>query len=91
MRTLLREQKISAMIAVRNDAVIYVAEKGSKVPKTSYFDELFEAELKELSDNTIRGEVYAADRGIMREEIIVDGLLKKYTKVGKLVEIDGKK
>ena len=91
MRTLLRTEQIDVMIAVRNDAVIYLAEKGYDVPKSGFFDDMFEKELRKLNDDVRRGKVPAYDRNIKREEIIVDGLLKKYTKAGKLVEINGQK
>lgn len=91
MRTLLRTEQIDVMIAVRNDAVIYLAEKGYDVPKSGFFDDMFEKELRKLNDDVRRGKVSAYDRNIKREEIIVDGLLKKYTKAGKLVEINGQK
>lgn len=91
MRTLLREEQICAMIAVRNDAIIYIAEKGEKLPKTGYFDEMFADELNQLSLKIKAGEITEAERSIKREEIIVDGLIKRYTKAGKLVEINGQK
>lgn len=91
MRTLLREKQVNAMVAVRNDAVMYVAEKGETLPKSGYFDPLFEEELNALSKKIGQGLISEADRNIKREEIIVEGLLKQYTKAGKLVEINGQK
>lgn len=90
MRTLLRTEQIYVMIAVRNDAVIYLAEKGKEVPKSGYFDDLFEKELKQLNEDVRSGKVSVSDRNIKREEIIVDGLLKRYTKAGRLIEKDGR-
>lgn len=89
MRTLLREGQIHAMIAVRNDAITYIAEKGKEIPKSGYFDELFRGELDALSEKIRNGVISEADRNIKREEIIVDGLLNRFTKAGKLVEING--
>lgn len=89
MRTLLREEQIHAMIAVRNDAITYIAEKGKEIPKSGYFDELFRGELDALSEKVRNGVISEADRNIKREEIIVDGLLNRFTKAGKLVEING--
>ena len=91
MRTLLREKQINAMIAVRNDAIIYIAEKGETIPKSGYFDDLFRDELDALTEKIRNGSISEADRNIKREEIIVDGLLNKFTKAGKLVEINGQK
>lgn len=90
MRTLLRTKQIDAMIAVRNDAVIYLAEKGKETPETGFFDDLFKEELEQLNEKVRSGEISLSDRNIKREEIIVNGLIKKYTKAGKLVEIDGR-
>lgn len=91
LRTLLRTEQISAMIAVRNDAVIYVAEKGDEIPNTGYFDDLFKDEIEQLNADVRSGKVEASERNLKREEIIVDGLLRDYTKAGRLVEINGQK
>ena len=91
LRTLLRTDQISAMIAVRNDAIIYVAEKGGKLPNTGSFDDLFKDEIEQLNADVRSGKVEASERNLKREEIIVDGLLRLYTKAGRLVEINGQK
>lgn len=91
LRTLLRTKQISAMIAVRNDAIIYVAEKGDKFPNTGYFDDLFKDEIEQLNADVRSGKIEASERNLKREEIIVDGLLRLYTKAGRLVEINGQK
>ena len=87
----MRTDQISAMIAVRNDAIIYVAEKGDKLPNTGYFDDLFKDEIEQLNADVRSGKVEASERNLKREEIIVDGLLRLYTKAGRLVEINGQK
>lgn len=91
MRTLLQNNNIGPMIAVRNDAVIYVAEKGDNTPATGYYDDLYQDELNKLNADVKNGKISLADRNIRREEIIVDGLLRDYTKAGRLVEINGQK
>lgn len=91
MRTLLRTNQINGMIAVRNDAVIYVAEKGSEIPDTGFFDDLFEKELEVLNEEVKEGKLSLSERNIRREEIIVDGLIERYTKKRRLVEVDGRK
>lgn len=92
MRTLLSTANIQLMVAVRNDAVIYVAEKKAENGAINImFDELFEKELKELNQKIRDGIIMPYERAIKREEIIVNGLLRDYTKAGGLVEHDGRK
>ncbi|MCM1467866.1 MAG: phage minor capsid protein [Alistipes sp.] len=92
MRTLLSTSNIQVMVAVRNDAVIYVAEKKhGKTMINVLFDELYENELKELNRKIRDGIIMPYERAIKREEIIVNGLLRDYTKAGGLVEYDGRK
>jgi len=92
MRTLLSTPNIYAMIAVRNDAVIYVAEKKKSGNTVNIiFDELYKEELKELNQKIKDGIIMPYERAIKREEIIVNCLLRDYTKAGGLVEHDGRK
>lgn len=92
MRTLLSTSNIRLMVAVRNDAVIYVAEKKAANKTINImFDELYENELKELNQKIRDGIIMPYERAIKREEIIVNGLLRDYTKAGGLVEHDGRK
>lgn len=51
-------------------------------------DPLFEKEINDLNIQLRNGIITAGERTHKREEIIVEGLLKKYTKG--LVEIDGR-
>lgn len=90
MRTLLQNSNINPMIAVRNDAVIYVAERGTRSPETSFYDDLYQEELNKLNADVRSGKISMADRSLKREEIIVNGLLRDYTKIGGLIEINGK-
>lgn len=90
MRTLLQNSNINPMIAVRNDAIIYVAEKGDRIPSTSFYDDLYQEELNKLNEDVRSGKISMADRSLKREEIIVNGLLRDYTKTGGLIEINGK-
>ncbi len=48
-------------------------------------------ELNALNEAIKSGKISPADGNILREEIIVDGLLRDYTKAGRFVEIDGRK
>ena len=89
MRTLLTNENIKIFGAIRIDGVKYFAEKTKKLNGVFYFDPLFEDELKDLNYQVRNGIITAGERTHRREEIIVDGLLEKYTKG--LIEIDGRK
>lgn len=89
MRTLLTTPNIKIFGAIRIDGVKYFAEKTIDLGYTYYFDSLFKDELKDLNYQVRNGIITAAERTHRREEIIVDNLLKRYTKG--LVEIDGRK
>lgn len=89
MRTLLTTKNIKIFGAIRIDGVKYFAEKTIDLKGVFYFDMLFEEELKHLNYQVRNGIITAGERTHRREEIIVDGLLKKYTKG--LIEIDGRK
>lgn len=91
MRTLLLEKQISVMIAVRNDSVKYIAERKGEILKSGWFDDLYEKELEKLKQDVKDGKIMAYERALKREEIIVDNLLRDYTKGGMLIEQDGRK
>lgn len=86
MRTLLTTDNIDMFVAARIDGVIYIAEKTQAVPNYAYFDKLFPDEISELNLKYKNGIITAGERTRGREEIIVDGLLKKFTKG--LIEIE---
>lgn len=90
MRTLLLEKQILAMIAVRNDAVKYIAERKGEILKSGWFDDLYEKELEKLKQDVKDGKIMVYERAVKREEIIVNNLLRDYTKGGKLIERDGR-
>lgn len=89
--TLLKNKNTPIMIAVRNDAVKYVAERDCDVLKGVWFDELYKNELEELNILSRSGKITSEERSVRREQIIVDCLLRDYTKGKGLVEIDGRK
>lgn len=91
MSTLLRNKNIKAMLAVRNDAVIYIAERKGNIIKSGYFDSLYEKELEELNIKSRSGKITASERAKQREILIVENLLRDYTKQGGLYEINGQK
>lgn len=91
IRTLLSTPEIPMMVAARNDAVIYVAEKASIVPDTTWYDDLYPDEIEALNKAVRDGKMTALERARQREMMIVDNLLRDYTKGGKLIEYDGRK
>lgn len=91
MTTLLKTKNIPVMIAVRNDAVKYIAERNCDVLKGVWFDELYKKELEELNTLSRNGKITAEERSIQREQIIVECLLRDYTRGKGSVEIDGRK
>ena len=80
MRTLLTNDCINVMIATRIDGIRYITEKTAAAPNYAYFDKLFQTEINELNLKARNGIISAGERTRLREEIIVNGLLKKYTK-----------
>lgn len=89
MRTLLTTKEIPVMIAVRNDAVKYIAERRGAAQQFGLFDDLYSNEIAALNKQVSEGKMSVAERGLQRELMIVENLLRDYTKG--LVEIDGRK
>ena len=91
LQTLLNIEQVQVMIAVRNDGVVYVAERKGDVLKKGFFDDLYDDDLKVLRDQLKNGTITPAQRTKQRELIIVNNLLRDYTKGGRLIEIDTRK
>ncbi|MGN1320442.1 MAG: phage minor capsid protein [Acutalibacteraceae bacterium] len=89
MRTLLTTKNIKVFGAIRIDGVKYFAEKIIDLKNTYNFDPIFEKEINDLNYKYKCGKITAGERTHLREEIIVNGLLEKYTKG--LIELDGRK
>ncbi len=90
MRTLLTNEQISVMIAVRNDSVIYAVRKAKSTPKNKvYFDYLYPEEIEEINSKCRSGEITSGERTYLREKLIVDNLIRDFT-YG-LEEFDGRK
>lgn len=87
--TLFSTKEIPVMIAVRNDSVKYIAIRDGDIIKTAYYDEFFVKELMELNQQLKNGKITMSERSLLREEIIVEGMLNRFTKKG-LIEIDGR-
>ncbi len=91
LQTMLSTEQVPVMIAVRNDAVKYTAERKGGILKTAYYDELYEEDIKKLNEKVKNGIITVAERTKEREVIIVENLLRDFTKGGKLIEQDGRK
>lgn len=86
MSTLLGNNNIAVFVASRIDGVRYIAIKRSNPPHMM-FDLLYEKELAELNKKSREGIISGGERTRMREEIIVNNLLRDYTKG--LIELEG--
>ena len=88
MNSLLKTSNIISFIAVRIDGIKYIAERKIQLPSNATFDEIYKEELNELNKLSRSGIISPGERTHRREEIIVDNLLKDYTKG--LIELDGR-
>lgn len=91
MRTMLTTEQIPVMIAVRNDGVKYAAERLGEPLKSGWFDDLYKKDMELLNQQIKDGTILAAERSRRREMMIVDNLLRDYTKGKELLEYDGRK
>ena len=76
------------MVGVRNDGVVYAAERKGRALDVGYFDDMYAEDLRVLQDQLKSGTITYGQRAKRREIIIVDNLLRDYTKGGRLVEYD---
>ncbi len=88
MRTLLTIEGTPLMLAVRDDGIIYVAERNGGVQTNGDFDSMYENDLDELNQKLRSGIITMSKRTKERERIIVENLLRDYTKGGKLIEFN---
>ena len=81
MKTLIKVHNIEGFTAVRIDGTIYHAVRTKLLGQNGKtFDELFEKELKPINDLSRSGKITSGERTRMREEMIVDTVLERYTK-----------
>ena len=80
LTTLLTTDNITMFAAIRIDGVCYVTEKTETLKNVSFWDKLFPDEINRLNKKYRDGIITAGERTRMREEIIVDGLLKNILK-----------
>lgn len=90
MQTLFDDKQIDVMVAVRNDAIIYVAEKGECIPDTMLFEDLYPDDVRELNRRYADGTITAGQRTLMRAEMLVNNVIRDYCKGGKKTEINGR-
>ncbi|WP_312647563.1 minor capsid protein [Aminipila sp.] len=89
IKTLLICENISAMIAVRNDGVKYIAKKKKGVSAvTSRLDELYKDDIEALNNKVKQGIIPMEDRAVLREELIVNNALRDFVEEG--IEFDGR-
>ena len=79
MRTLLGDNPVDMFIATRIDGIIYVVEK-NHTPSILNFDNLYSNELEKINKLSRIGEITAGERTYLREKLIVDSLIRDYTK-----------
>lgn len=79
MRTLLSDNCIEMFVVSRADGTIMVVEK-CKTPETLVFDRIYADELEQINKQSRMGEISLGERTFLREQIIVDNLIKEYTK-----------
>ena len=82
MATLLTTKQIPVMIAVRNDGIIYAAERKGEPLNVSIFDNLYKDDLAVLRNQVKSGIISPSKWTRMREETIVNNLLRDYTLEG---------
>lgn len=80
---------IPIQIAVRNDGVIYIAERKKMAPDDYLPDVYFENELRELNKKSRDGKITPAERMKERENILIDSIIKEF--YGGIKIIDGRK
>lgn len=87
--TLLSEEQIPVMIAVRDDAIKYIAERqGPSIPELDLY-EIYSEDIEKLNMQCRNGIITAGERAIEIEKTIVYNVLRDYTKGGHLIEQDG--
>lgn len=89
LQTLMSMEQVPIMIAARNDAIIYVAERNGNILNSVWFDDLYQNEIEVLNKQLRDGIITTGRRSALREEIIVENVLRDYTKGGKLIEFNG--
>lgn len=80
MQTLLGNNSVNMFVISRLDGKCFVVENAGKTPNSLFFDSLYEDEIKELAAMIKRGKITAGERTFLREKILVDNVIRDYTK-----------
>lgn len=80
MTTLSSDNSVDMFIISRLDGKCFVVESNGKYPKTSVFDFVYEDDMRKLATMVKNGEITAGERTYLREKILVDNVIKDYTK-----------
>ncbi len=71
---------VDMFIISRYDGKMFVLESNGKTRGKSFFDDIYEDAMNELSTKIRNGEIESADRSRIRETILVNNAIKDYTK-----------
>ena len=80
LMTLTGDNCVDMFIISRYDGKIFVLESNGKVREKSFFDDIYEDVMNDLSRKIRTGEIESADRARIRETILVNNAIKDYTK-----------
>lgn len=78
--TLTGDNCVDMFIISRYDGKIFVLESNGKVREKSFFDDIYEDVMNDLSRKIRTGEIESADRARIRETILGNNAIKDYTK-----------
>lgn len=91
IQTLLTTEQVPVMIAVRNDAIKYIAErKGDSISNLDLYSE-YNDDIEALNIEHQNGIITAGERAIKLEQTIVYNALRDFTLGGKLIEQNGQR
>lgn len=80
LMTLSGDNCVDMFIISRYDGKMFVLESNGKTRGKSFFDDIYEDAMNELSTRIRNGEIESADRARIREKILVDNAIRDYTK-----------
>lgn len=80
LMTLSGDNCVDMFIISRYDGKMFVLESNGKTRGKSFFDDIYEDAMNELSTRIRNGEIESADRSRFRETILVNNAIKDYTK-----------
>ena len=90
MSTLLRVDNIQSFIAARIDGVVYYTEKSTPFTDGRLFDSFYADDMEKINICSRKEEITPAERTRERKTMIVNNLLRDFTKNG-VIKFDGRK